>query len=471
MGFLPMNKKYFKIGIKALDDIFKDTIVPKTLMIIKGDTGIGKTILASTICYSNAIAGHKCLYISSIEEKEKIYKKMKSLGMNFEDLEKKDLIQFYKIPITIKRETLFKIAIDIHSLINEYDPNIIVLDSLSPLISLVKDVESGRNILEDLLNKILKGINGLVVFVTGRKIKFGYLGNIDIDFLADIILTLKYEIRNNVLSRIIELTKARNVRTGISIIPFTIVDGRGIVAHEPILLQEIPPLKPERIIIPCRILNNYLEHLHKGHVVYITYPPDARPLPLIFIIFGMTVANNLKSIVISYKYSPNEIKDLIRRGFRSIGLSPEFADKIIEKYFILKGVNPVVHNEQQYIWEIEVIKEYKPDAVIFHGVDIVANIRDPNMYRLGLLNQIFQFKKLGILVIRLGSYDEKWYSWNTTISDVVIKFELASDGFGSLNYKVYIWRTGKIPMILDYIQLEKCIKEIGNALKKLLGTE
>ena len=73
---------------------------------------------------------------------------------------------------------------------------------------------------------------------------------------------------------------------------------------------------------------------------------------------------------------------------------------------------------------------------------------------------------MGILVIRLGSYDEKWYSWNATISDVVVRSELTSDRFGQPNYRVYIWRTGKLPMILDYKQLEKCIYGIGNALKK-----
>ena len=300
----------------------------------------------------------------------------------------------------------------------------------------------------------------------GTDVRRGYFEGVDIEFLADIILTLKQEIKNNVLSRVIEITKARNARISVAAIPFTIVDGRGIVAHEPIMLQEIPSLKPERILIPCSILGDYIEYLNKGHVIYVTYPPDARPLPLIFIVLGIIIVNSLKSVFISYKYSPYEIRDLVKRGFRSIGLDPELADKVIEKYFILKSINPATSNEQQYIWEIEMIKTHNPDAVIFHGVDIVANIRDSYMYRLGLLNQIFQFKKMGMLVIRLGSYDEKWYSWNATISDVVVRFELASDRFGQPNYRVYIWRTGKPPLILDYKQLEKCIYEIGNALRK-----
>jgi len=461
-----MSNRSFRIGIKALDDILGNILVPKTLMVIRGDTGTGKTILASTICYTNAVEGHRCLYISSIEDKARIYEKMKALGMNFEEIEKKGLIQFYKLPIAVKRDTLVKIAIDIHSLISEYNPGVVVFDSPTPLMRLIQDRASGRDVLEDLLNELFRGVDGLVVLIMGTDVYRGYFEGIDIEFLADIILTLKHEIKNNVLSRVIEITKARNARVGIAAIPFTIVDGRGIVAHEPIMLQEIPSLKPVEISIPCKILSDYIELLHKGQVVYITYPSDARPLPLIFIVFGTIVVNSLKSVFISYKYSPYEARDLVKRGFRSIGLDPGLVDKIIEKYFVLKGINPAASNEQQYIWEIEIIKTHRPDAVIFHGVDIVANIRDQYMYRLGLLNQIFQFKKMGILVIRLGSYDEKWYSWNATISDVVIRFELAGDRFGQPNYRVYIWRTGKPPMILDYKQLENCIYEIGNALKK-----
>ncbi len=152
-----MTNKSFRIGIKSLDDIFSNILLPRTLIIVKGDTGTGKTILASTICYANAVEGHKCLYISSIEDKARVYKKMKVLGMDFEEIEKKGLIQFYKLPIAVKRDTLVKIAIDIHSLISKYNPSIVVLDSPTPLMRLIQDKASGRDVLEDLLNELLGG--------------------------------------------------------------------------------------------------------------------------------------------------------------------------------------------------------------------------------------------------------------------------------------------------------------------------
>jgi len=458
----------FKIGIRALDALLGDILVPKTLIVISGDTGTGKTILASTICYSNALEGHRCLYISSLEDKVKMYEEMKTFGMDFEDLERKGLIRFYKLPIAVKRETLVNIAVNIHTLIKEYGPSVIIFDSFYPLMRLIYYQTSDRGVLEDLLNEILMEVDGLIIFTVGRNLKKECIEGIDIEFLADIILTLKREIKNNTLSRVIEIIKARNISANVAVIPFTIVKNKGILAHEPIILEKIPPLKPGKISIPCKILNEYIEHLHKGQVIYIAYPPDARPLQILLIIMGIVLVNGLRSMFISYRASPYEIIDLFKRQFRTIGLDPKLVDKVVEKYFILEGINPAIGIEQQYIWEIELIRTHKPDIVVFHGVDIVANMGDPYEYRTDLFNQILHFKKMGILVIRLGIYDEKWYPWNARISDVVIKFDLTKDQFGGPKYTIHIWRLGRDPIILDHRQFERCIQETGKIVGKIL---
>ncbi len=93
---------------------------------------------------------------------------------------------------------------------------------------------------------------------------------------------------------------------------------------------------------------------------------------------------------------------------------------------------------------------------------------DPYEYRTDLFNQILHFKKMGILVIRLGIYDEKCYPWNARISDVVIKFDLTKDQFGGPKYTIHIWRLGRDPIILDHRQFERCIQETGKIVGKIL---
>ena len=83
----------FTLGVIELDRILRDAIQPGTLLVISGHPGSGKTTLASTICYVNALQGKKCLYISFQESKEKLYVNMARLGLNLEEIERRGVVE------------------------------------------------------------------------------------------------------------------------------------------------------------------------------------------------------------------------------------------------------------------------------------------------------------------------------------------------------------------------------------------
>ena len=88
-----------------LDRILRDAIQPGTLLVISGHPGSGKTTLASTICYANALQGRKRLYISFQESKEKLYINMARLGLNLEEIERRGLLNHLKLPLVVKPES------------------------------------------------------------------------------------------------------------------------------------------------------------------------------------------------------------------------------------------------------------------------------------------------------------------------------------------------------------------------------
>ncbi|MDW8082945.1 MAG: ATPase domain-containing protein [Sulfolobales archaeon] len=71
----------FSVGIEGLDRILGYMKTPY-LLVIAGHPGAGKTTLASTICYKNALLGRKCLYISFYEDKERLYSYMSHIGID-----------------------------------------------------------------------------------------------------------------------------------------------------------------------------------------------------------------------------------------------------------------------------------------------------------------------------------------------------------------------------------------------------
>jgi circadian clock protein KaiC len=52
------------------------------------------------------LKGHKCLYISLQEDKDKLFRNVKNLGMDFKGLEEKDLLRFVKLPLMISKESI-----------------------------------------------------------------------------------------------------------------------------------------------------------------------------------------------------------------------------------------------------------------------------------------------------------------------------------------------------------------------------
>ena len=76
-----------ELGIEGLNKFLGNFISPPYNIVIAGHPGSGKTTMASTICYSNALKGRKCLYISLQEDKEKLYEYMSKLGLNLKEAE------------------------------------------------------------------------------------------------------------------------------------------------------------------------------------------------------------------------------------------------------------------------------------------------------------------------------------------------------------------------------------------------
>src|SRR3989344_1598267 len=135
-----MNKlKRVPSGIKNLDALKNGGFLEKSVNLIAGDAGSGKTIFALQFLVEGIKKNEPGLYITFEEKKEKIYEEMKSFGWDLEKDEKQGKFTFLEYtPEQVKR-LLVEGGGAIESAINKKKIKRLVIDSISSFSLLYKD--------------------------------------------------------------------------------------------------------------------------------------------------------------------------------------------------------------------------------------------------------------------------------------------------------------------------------------------
>ncbi|MEM4789698.1 MAG: ATPase domain-containing protein [Ignisphaera sp.] len=374
-----MNKAIF--GVEALDKLIGNALAFPSLIVVAGHPGAGKTTLASTICYINALNGFKCLYISFQESKEKLYKNMGNLGIDLEKIEKQGNFVFIKFPVVLSIDSLVN---EISKIISSFNPNIIVVDSINVLLVSINKDEVKRAWLQNYFYELSKQINGVVILVSElffgeEKLQLGA-----IEFIADVILILKHRIEEGKLVRIMEIRKVRGVPLVLAEIPFVIIPRSGIKAYPPLILEEIPE-EGGYISNPCKLLDIALGKIQKGHIMHILYPIVARPPEAFFISMSYALANKSRILLISFRISPKALRNTIIKSFETLGFKESHIQKFLDKYAIFKSFNPFALSSPELMSQlIEVINSVNPDMVVLHAFDIFAIAYRPRHFPVNL---------------------------------------------------------------------------------------
>ncbi|MEM4809977.1 MAG: ATPase domain-containing protein [Desulfurococcaceae archaeon] len=449
----------FVFGIEDLDKLLGTALVENTLMVIAGHPGSGKTSLASTICYNNALMGVKCLYISSQEDRDKLYRNMKKLGIDLEEIEKRNCFKFIKLPITVTEEGAEKMFMDaVNKYVIEFKPQVIVIDSATPFLKAMGAGIKARAILQNFFTELPRVANGLVILIAEIPLSENRVELGDIEFVADFVVILTHKVERGLITRLMEIRKVRGSPLTMAEIPFSIRENEGIsVFISPVLGEIHESLK--QLKIPCEKLVKALNYLYKGDVIYLEYPAHHRHHQTAILIPLISLVNDMKILFISYKYSPLILRTLFESIITNAG-NVDLKNKFLGNV-VFKGINPFAYSVVEInSLENKIVEDVKPDMVVFHGVEIPMSIYKLSTYVPHLYNQLLIFKNKGILAARYASFiNNEISSINASLADVVFKVITELSGM-SLKTYIYAWRRGFDPAVLAPMDIKECIDQI-----------
>lgn len=458
----------FVFGVQGLDSVLPGALRPGYVVVVAGHPGSGKTILASTICYKNALRlSAPCLYISLQEDREKLFAFLKGVGVDFEALEGKGLLTLIKFPLATEATALVD---EVSRAVASTKPRVVVVDSVNALLQGIKE-EDRRLWLQNYFYELAKVIEGLVILVA--EVPLGeerVVGLGSVEFVADAILMLKHRIERGLLTRVVEVRKARGAPLTVAELPFSI-GAEGIRVYAPPILSGIAPIY-EELEPPCKVLKGALDHLHKGHVIYVELPPDYRVPESVALIAGLAIINDLKGLVISYLYPPETMKDLLVKTLTAYGVSASAMYKAIEKHFTFRGLNPFAFSALELVAEeLQLVEKVSPDIVVFHGVCLLAFVEPKERFYQTLYNEINTLRRQGRMIVRIGGrINDEISSAFSVLADVVLKFVKVEEGLGEQSYRLYVWRRGQRAYVITREEVEACLREIAEAINARCGS-
>jgi len=215
----------FKTGIEALDDLLGGGLEAATTTLIAGQSGTGKSTLASLFANTAAKRGRKAgLFL--LEERPEVYRdRSEGIGINLEDAEHSGHIHMLHFdPAEVSVGHLTQSVLD---KVEKEGLELVVIDSLSGFISVLPERHNLVPQLQALLQHLAR--QNILVIVTLSQ--HGLLGEaakteIDVSFLSDSIILLRHSPEGSEIRRTIAVVKKRHSDHERRIRDFVIAPGR-----------------------------------------------------------------------------------------------------------------------------------------------------------------------------------------------------------------------------------------------------
>ena len=199
----------------------------KSINLVIGGTGSGKTIMAMQFIIDGIKKGEHGIYITFEEKKEKTYDDMHSFGWDLEKYEKEGKFMFLEYTPEQVRRIVTEGGGEIELILEKIKAKRIVIDSMTSFVLLYKDELARKEaalFLFELINKW-----NCTALLTEQTAEEGHVFS-ELEFEVDSLFVLYHKKIKGLRKRGLELLKMRGTKIPPKTFPFNITD-KGIVLN------------------------------------------------------------------------------------------------------------------------------------------------------------------------------------------------------------------------------------------------
>ncbi len=229
---LKQRSSYVRItsGSTALDKMCGGGFFRDSIILVSGATGTGKTLMVTTFMAGGVENGERCLLFGFEESREQLFRNASGWGIDFEEME-----QSGKLRVVCNYPEVSGLEdhlITMKSVIDEFKPNRVAVDSLSAL-ERVSTIKGFREFVIGLTSFIKhQEIGGLFTATTPTLLGGSSVTEAHISTITDSIILLRYVEIYGEMHRGITVLKMRGSMHNKDIREF-IIDGQGMHIGKP----------------------------------------------------------------------------------------------------------------------------------------------------------------------------------------------------------------------------------------------
>jgi len=215
-------------GVPGLDQMTGGGLIRKSVTLVGGDSGTGKTTFCLQFLYSGLTqCGENALFLSFSEPRDEIYRTASLFGWNFEEFERQGRFVFFHYQPKDLLDIVAQGGGAIRDTIESFNISRVVLDPLTSFsLMFEKDAYREQQTLLELF-QLLHDLGCTTLVVSEEPARLDNYTSKRADFLSDGIIHFYHLREKGARIRAVEVIKMRDTRISENVCPM-ILDDNGI---------------------------------------------------------------------------------------------------------------------------------------------------------------------------------------------------------------------------------------------------